>query len=370
MNKKFLLLPALLAVVSMILVGGCFPPVDENADVYIRGKVLGLDGMPVDGQKIELYKSTAPFWVYGDWLNNILETDGNTFRTATTDSNGEFEIHMTGSDANTPSGSYAAFFAIVVFYDDNRQMAVATEDHVFSNEDLTWAVPEIQFWDVGEVNVDQQTLYMDFTWPDLPKNPSNDYLITVNDGDWSQWIDKSTTSLTGLPVEVLDPTKSQCSWQALAWSTGLRYRSDLHTFTNQNIFSPIDTATATDGDGNELAGVTDGEYTDKEVFNDTMNARTVILDLGSAYEVTAFVIHHSWIFNWWSGTASISTSMDGENWDAWDTVTGEHQDWGLFYHYKIDMQGRDCRYIKIDLSGPDGVKFDYIGELAAFGTPL
>ncbi len=370
MNKKWFAIPMLLAIGAMILAGGCFPPVDENADVFISGKVLDLDGTPMSGQKVELYKSTAPFWVYGNWLESILETDGNTFRTATTDSNGEFEIQMKGADANTPSGSFAAYFAVVVFHDENREMAVATEDHVFSNEDLTWALPEMQFWDVGQVDVDQQTLYMDFTWPDLPKNPSNDYLITVNDGDWAQWVNESQTSLTSLPVEVLNPDKAQCTWQALAWSTGLRYRSDLHTFANQNIFNPIDTATATDGEGNELPGVTDGEYTDKETFTGNMDARSVILDLGSAYEVTAFVIHHAWIYSWWSGTASISTSMDGNEWDAWDTVSGEHQDWGLFYHYKIDMQGRTCRYVKIDLSGPDGVKFDYIGELAAFGNPI
>ena len=29
--------------------------------------------------------------------------------------------------------------------------------------------------------------------------------------------------------------------------------------------------------------------------------------------------------------------MDGENWTVWDSVSGEQENWGLFYHYKIDV---------------------------------
>jgi hypothetical protein len=361
----------MVAAIGLVVMAGCHLPVDPDAEVFVRGRVLDLDGQPAAGQTIELYKSTTPFWLYGEWLESILENEGNTFRTTTTDADGQFEIMMTGAEANSPGGGYAAYFAVAVFADSDRQMAVVTEDHFFSNADLIWNLPEMQFWDVGSQVVDQQTLYMDFSWPDLPKNATHDFLFYVNDGDWAQWVDANATSLVELPVEVLNPATSQCSWQVIAWSTGLRYRSDRHTFSNQNIFSPVDNALATDGDGNELPGITDGEYTDKQYFTEATDKRSVILDLRAPHQVTAFVVHHAWIFNWWAGTATISTSMDGINWDLWrQAVQGDQEEWGLFYHYVIDMQGVDCQYIKIELSGPDGVYFDYIGELVAFGSPL
>ena len=370
MRRRLILIPLLGAVLAMFAVVGCMPPVDPDADVFVRGRVLDLDGTPLEGQTIELYKATTPFWLFGDWLEHILETDGNTFREATTDANGEFEIHMTGADANSPSGNYAAHFVVAIFADGSREMAVVTDDHFFSNSDLTWGLPEMQYWDIGLVDVDQATLYMDFTWPELPKNANHDFLFYVNDGDWAEWVDGDATAVTGLPVEVLNPETSTCSWQMIAWSTGLRYRSDRHTFENQNIFAPADSTGAYDGDGNDLPGITDGEYTDKQHFSGATDPKTVILELDRPYEVTAFVIHHAWVFNFWAGTATISTSMDGNNYDLWDSVDGYQAEWGLFYHYKIDMQGRDCQFIKIELSGSDDVIFDYIGELVAFGTPL
>jgi hypothetical protein len=370
MRTKRIWMPLLAAVVATGLVSGCFAPVDEDADVYIRGTVLDLDGTPIEGQQIELYKSTAPFWVYGgDWLEHIFEIEDNTFRTAVTDSEGKFEIHMTGKDANTPSGNFAAYFAVVVFYDDSREMGILTEDHVFSNADLTWKLPEMQYWDVGSVVVDPDLYYMDFTWPELPKNPNRDFLLVVNDGDWAQWVDQDRTALTDLPVEVLNPDTTQCDWQMYARSTGLLYRSDRHPFTNENIFNPI-AATASDGDGNELPGITDEEYTDRQYFHDATDPKSVVLDLRAQFEVTAFVIHHAWIYNWWTGAATISTSTDGIDWDVWRTVDGQHENWGLFYHYEIDMQGRVCRFIKIELTGGESVEFNYIGELVAFGSPL
>lgn len=372
MNTKWAWIPVVVGLAALVGVSGCFPPVDEDAEVRLHGTLLDLDGAPMAGAELELYKSSVPFWLYGeDWLEHIFELEGNTFRTVTTDDNGDFEILMTGKDANSPSGNYAAHFALLAFYDGSRELGILTEGHVFSNADLVWGVPEMQFWDVGSVNVDQQTLYMDFVWPELPKNPNQEFLFKVNDGDWAQWVSPGATSVSDLPVEVLNPATQQCSWQMYAWSTGLLYRSDKHTFDNQNIFNPIAIDIITDGDGNELPGAMDEEYTDRQYFSGATDKQSVIVDLGADYEVTAFVVHHAWIFNWWAGTATISTSLDGLDYTLWGTaVQGDQENWGLWYHYEIDMQGRDCRYIKIELTGAEGVEFNYIGELVAFGTPL
>lgn len=368
MRTKWAWIPVVVGLAALVAVAGCFPPVDE--DVEVRGTLLDLDGSPMAGVEIELYKSTVPYWLYGeDWLEHIFELEGNSFRTITTDANGDFSLVMTANEANNPGGNSAAHFALLAFHDGSREMGILTDGHHFSNEDLIWNVPEMQFWDVGSVNVNQQTLYMDFVWPDLPKNNTSDYLFKVNDGDWAQWIDRNATSLTGLPVEVLNPDTQQCSWQMYAWSAGLLYRSDKHTFDNENIFTPIAIDSITDAEGNELPGAMDEEYTDKEYFISETGDDAVLVDLGAEFNVTAFVVHNAWIENWWAGTATISTSLDGVDWQIWGTAAqGDQENWGLWYHYEIDMQGRDCRYIKIELSGADTVGFTYIGELVAFGT--
>jgi len=45
MKRKWFAIPMVLAIGAMILAGGCFPPVDEDADVFIRGKVLDLEAL-------------------------------------------------------------------------------------------------------------------------------------------------------------------------------------------------------------------------------------------------------------------------------------------------------------------------------------
>jgi hypothetical protein len=364
----------LFTVLSFLVVGvlvtGCPPPVDPEADVYVRGTVLNVDGSPLANQTVELFKSTAPFWIYTNALENIIEDEGNTFRTFQTEADGSFELHMKGADVNTPDQQWAAHFVAAVFRDTDREMAVVTENHFFSNNDLIWNLGDVQFWDLGSVLVDSGTLYMDFTWPDLPENSVHDYLFYINDGDWAEWVPDSQTSLTGLPVEVLHPDDDNPAWQIIGWSNDLRYRTSKQYFSNQNIFSPITGAEAADGDGNRLDGATDGEYRDKEYFDSSMNTKEVILDLGTPHEVTALVVHHSWIFNYWRGSLNITTSMDLSSWQSWDTADGAHENYGLLYHYVIDPMGRDCRYIKLNAEGGTDVEWHWIGELVAFGTPL
>lgn len=75
------------------------------------------------------------------------------YRTTRTDASGYFEFSLSGSEANTAGQGFAANFAVAAVRGTDRQLAVASRQFQFSNNDLREDVSDMRFWDAGAATV-------------------------------------------------------------------------------------------------------------------------------------------------------------------------------------------------------------------------
>ena len=352
---------------------GCIPPVSDETEVKITGRVLNEDGTPAAGQEVKLWKSDVPLFDSHLIVGIMIDT-GNPFRTRTTDADGTFSFVLPGDQVNSGNQRWAAYFAVTVSK-GNGDLAVATYDFHFSNQKLTEDLPDMQFWDAG--SVEEQGGELQFSWEASPTVPSGSrYHLAVAKGTWFGASSQNSMNLSTL---VLEPGADTHHFQLISLGDQLRYRTSLHAFSAQNPIGEgldykqpeLNNVSALDCVGNNLFEINDGVFDGQEhieYFNQSANdgAKCLEITLAEATVIGDMLVQNASVYGLDNAQVDIfyRDVIDGD-WVLLDSQSGRQTD---FNTYNIHLSGLDInvRQLKLEVVGGDNDYFDYIGEITLY----
>ncbi len=402
LNRRLVAQLGLAAALLGALVIGCFPPVSDEATVRVEGRVVDVDGTGAVGVTVRLYKT--PLNTLGaDWVvGNIVNSDANVFMDTVTDGDGRYAFEFSGADANADNQAWAAYFMVYVIHPDDlgNQLAVASEEFHFNNQDLTKTLPEMAFWDLEEGAVVVEADSFTLTWPDSELAPEDDeYLVIVGDGAWVGEVAGNTltlplTALEPCAAPVTDPAdcepRSDHFVQVVSLAGDLRYRTSALHFTAENpkglgVWFPrgAENNAATTCSGKNVFDVNDGNFSGegavaKLVADEGLSVddvRCIVVDLGSEHAVDEIWVHNGLIWNAQKAKVEVALGSDDPATaadDAWTPLgTWEGADqlgWQAYLH--LLPGGAPGRYLRIRfVDAQEGTVWHQIGEISVYGAP-
>ncbi len=138
---------------------------------------------------------------------------------------------------------------------------------------------------------------------------------------------------------------------------------------NLALNKPITAGAASCGTSETPAKAVDGILKDNSKFCTTATPRTLTVDLGSAQNVSSFVVKHAGLggerTNWNTGAFTIATSTDNATWSNAVTVSGARAS-----RTYSPIPARTARYVRLDVTTPanDGSAAARIYELEVYGS--
>lgn len=362
------LLALLLGISFFAAVLSCEPPVSNDATIQISGVILNEDGSPAEDATVKLWRNDLALFD-NDGFTGIMIESGTPYKTATTNAEGEYSFSFNGAQANSSGGSFAAYFTVTTTR-ENTIESVATNPHQFSNQNLSWNIPDMQYWNDVTVTLEGETISLE--WGSAPNAQTDTRYYVWGDSFWTDGVSENTYELSTLALPVNGDGSE--SFHIMSLEGSLRYRTNAQVVEASNPRgSGIDyrqpannNIHATDCDGGNLFDLNDGEINEVERFQTSSEEGThcVIITLAESTHLSDLLVHNAMVYD--DENANVEYAYQNDEVSDFTVFATEPAFQTDFSSYYDHLKGLDIEATSIRISVEASSYFMQIGEITLY----